>query len=64
MSVTFATVLPGLKSLREQTNPGPLEAILNADGHIKGAIMFGRGRLNAGMYLIYTRGIFIHICHW
>jgi hypothetical protein len=56
-------VFPGLESLYGQTNPGPLEAILNADEHIKGALMFGRGRFNAGKYLFSTLiyGIFIHI---
>jgi hypothetical protein len=61
-----SSVLPafqGLESLCEQTNPGPLEAILNADEHIKGALMFGRGRFNAGKYLLSTLfcGIFTHI---
>jgi hypothetical protein len=31
-----------------QTNPGPLEAIMTVDPHIKAAVMFGRGKLHAG----------------
>ncbi|KAF9553775.1 acetyl-CoA synthetase-like protein [Agrocybe pediades] len=33
----------------EQTNPGPLESIINQDPHVQSSIMFGRGRFNAGI---------------
>ena len=32
-----------------QTNPGPLESILKQDPHVASAVMFGRGRTNAGI---------------
>jgi hypothetical protein len=32
-----------------QTNPGPLENILKQDPHVASALMFGRGRSNAGI---------------
>ncbi|KAF7355647.1 Acetyl-CoA synthetase-like protein [Mycena sanguinolenta] len=33
----------------EKTNPGPLENILNQDPHVSASVMFGRGRLQAGV---------------
>ncbi|KAJ6472708.1 hypothetical protein C8R47DRAFT_1295530, partial [Mycena vitilis] len=33
----------------EKTNPGPLENILNQDPHVLSAVMFGRGRFQAGV---------------
>ncbi|CAL1699334.1 unnamed protein product [Somion occarium] len=35
----------------EKTNPGPLEAILNQDPHVRAAVMFGRGRFYAGVVI-------------
>ncbi|TFK52863.1 acetyl-CoA synthetase-like protein [Heliocybe sulcata] len=35
----------------EKTNPGPLESILNRDPHVNAAVMFGRGRFNAGVLI-------------
>ncbi|GJE93533.1 acetyl-CoA synthetase-like protein [Phanerochaete sordida] len=35
----------------EKTNPGPLESILNQDPHVHAAVMFGRGRFNAGILI-------------
>lgn len=38
-----------MHSTGEKTNPGPLENILNQDPHVQSAIMFGRGRFQAGV---------------
>ncbi|KAJ7167454.1 male sterility protein-domain-containing protein, partial [Mycena filopes] len=38
-----------MHSTGEKTNPGPLETILNQDTHILSAVMFGRGRFQAGV---------------
>ncbi|KAI5119742.1 hypothetical protein M0805_008672 [Coniferiporia weirii] len=38
-----------MHSTGEKTNPGPLESILNQDPHVQAAVMFGRGRFNAGV---------------
>lgn len=38
-----------MHSTGEKTNPGPLEAMLNQDPHIKCAVMFGRGKFNVGV---------------
>ncbi|KAI0085552.1 hypothetical protein BDY19DRAFT_1020953 [Irpex rosettiformis] len=38
-----------MHSIGEKTNPGPLEAILNLDKHVAHTVMFGRGRINAGV---------------
>ncbi|GJE93538.1 acetyl-CoA synthetase-like protein [Phanerochaete sordida] len=38
-----------MHSTGEKTNPGPLEAILNQDPHIRCAVVFGRGKFNAGI---------------
>lgn len=38
-----------MHSTGEKTNPGPLENILNRDPHVQSAVMFGRGRFNAGV---------------
>ncbi|KZT28667.1 acetyl-CoA synthetase-like protein [Neolentinus lepideus HHB14362 ss-1] len=35
----------------EKTNPGPLESIMNRDPYINAAVMFGRGRFNAGVLI-------------
>ncbi|KAJ3535272.1 hypothetical protein NM688_g7002 [Phlebia brevispora] len=35
----------------EKTNPGPLESILVQDPHIQSAVIFGRGRFNAGVLI-------------
>ncbi|EKM51191.1 uncharacterized protein PHACADRAFT_263199 [Phanerochaete carnosa HHB-10118-sp] len=40
-----------MHSTGEKTNPGPLEAILNQDSHIKCAVMFGRGKFNTGVVI-------------
>ncbi|KAI0759162.1 hypothetical protein BC629DRAFT_1584384 [Irpex lacteus] len=40
-----------MHSIGEKTNPGPLEAILNLDTHVAHAIIFGRGRFNAGVLI-------------
>ncbi|THH32206.1 hypothetical protein EUX98_g1995 [Antrodiella citrinella] len=38
-----------IHSTGEKTNPGPLETILVHDWHVKAAVMFGRGKFNAGI---------------
>ncbi|KAF8521638.1 hypothetical protein BU17DRAFT_87898 [Hysterangium stoloniferum] len=38
-------------STGEKTNPGPLESIIVKSPHLKGAIMFGRGRLSNGVLI-------------
>ncbi|KAH8078749.1 acetyl-CoA synthetase-like protein [Cristinia sonorae] len=38
-----------IHSTGEKTNPGPLEIILSHDPHVQAAIMFGRGKFNAGV---------------
>ena len=38
-----------MHSTGEKTNPGPLEAILVRDPAVAHAVMFGRGRFNAGV---------------
>ncbi|KAF7795914.1 hypothetical protein EIP86_007081 [Pleurotus ostreatoroseus] len=40
-----------MHSTGEKTNPGPLEAILNQDPHVQSAVIFGRGRFNAGVLI-------------
>ncbi|KAI5119729.1 hypothetical protein M0805_008659 [Coniferiporia weirii] len=40
-----------MHSTGEKTNPGPLESILKQDPHVQMAIMFGRGRFNAGVII-------------
>ncbi|KAI5119730.1 hypothetical protein M0805_008660 [Coniferiporia weirii] len=40
-----------MHSTGEKTNPGPLESILKQDPHVQAAVMFGRGRFNAGVIL-------------
>ncbi|KAF9556254.1 acetyl-CoA synthetase-like protein [Agrocybe pediades] len=43
---------PGRRHIRVchgQTNPGPLESIINQDPHVQSSVMFGRGRFNAGL---------------
>lgn len=32
-----------------QTNPGPLETILNQDPHVNVSVMFGRAKFNTGV---------------
>ncbi|KAF9556700.1 acetyl-CoA synthetase-like protein [Agrocybe pediades] len=38
-----------MHSTGEKTNPGPLEKILNQDPHIQSSVIFGRGRVQAGV---------------
>ncbi|GJE91046.1 acetyl-CoA synthetase-like protein [Phanerochaete sordida] len=38
-----------MHSTGEKTNPGPIEKILCTDHHVQAAVMFGRGRFNAGV---------------
>lgn len=38
-----------MHSTGEKTNPGPLEAILNQDSHVRASLMFGRGQFQAGI---------------
>ncbi|KAJ7164463.1 hypothetical protein C8R46DRAFT_901759 [Mycena filopes] len=38
----------------EKTNPGPLEAIILNDPAVKHAVMFGRGKFNAGVLIFPT----------
>lgn len=38
-----------MHSTGEKTNPGPLENMLMHDPHVKGAVMFGRGRFYCGV---------------
>ncbi|KAI0073515.1 acetyl-CoA synthetase-like protein [Panus rudis PR-1116 ss-1] len=40
-----------IHSTGEKTNPGPLETILHHDPHIEAAVMFGRGKFNAGVLI-------------
>ncbi|KAJ3532133.1 hypothetical protein NM688_g7469 [Phlebia brevispora] len=40
-----------MHSTGEKTNPGPLEHILQQDPHVQSALMFGRGRFNAGVLI-------------
>ncbi|KAJ3520636.1 hypothetical protein NM688_g9133 [Phlebia brevispora] len=35
----------------EKTNPAPLENMLNQDPHVRAAVMFGRGKFNAGVLI-------------
>ncbi|KAI0070731.1 acetyl-CoA synthetase-like protein, partial [Panus rudis PR-1116 ss-1] len=35
----------------EKTNPAPLENMLNQDPHVQAAVMFGRGKFNAGVLI-------------
>ncbi|TFY54516.1 hypothetical protein EVJ58_g8816 [Rhodofomes roseus] len=38
-----------MHSTGEKTNPGPLELMMNQDPHVQASVMFGRGRLQAGI---------------
>ncbi|KZT73708.1 acetyl-CoA synthetase-like protein [Daedalea quercina L-15889] len=38
-----------MHSTGEKTNPGPLETMMNQDPHVQACVMFGRGRLQAGI---------------
>ncbi|KIM91772.1 hypothetical protein PILCRDRAFT_83846 [Piloderma croceum F 1598] len=40
-----------LHSTAQMTNAVPLESILNIDPHIQGAVIFGQGKLNAGVVI-------------
>ncbi|KAI0091717.1 hypothetical protein BDY19DRAFT_904330 [Irpex rosettiformis] len=40
-----------MHSTGEKTNPGPLESMLIRDTHVQAAVMFGRGRFNAGVLI-------------
>lgn len=40
-----------MHSTGEKTNPGPLEKLLCTDPHVQAAVMFGRGKFNAGVLI-------------
>ena len=45
----FHLTVESMSHVVSQTNPGPLEAILNQDPHVNASVMFGRGKFNAGV---------------
>ncbi|TFY63805.1 hypothetical protein EVG20_g6168 [Dentipellis fragilis] len=45
-----------MHSTGEKTNPGPLEAILKQDLHVKGCLMFGRSQFQAGVLVEPAEG--------